>query len=155
MEEKYFSDILFFQRMWHEGRKDKDQDKDEDKWRRGVRGAKQAWWKLEDLGVDRQKIKMRQSALGLLEGEGLHWSPFRWAEEPFIRAKSYVLFRDLTNNTQFNITSLEAHTYQSKELCVVQRFDQQHKIQDHQSWSTHLTQEDRIETWINIHFSNT
>ena len=39
-------------------------------------------------------------------------------------------------------------TYQSKELCVVQRFDQQHTIEDHQSWSTHLTQEDRIETWI-------
>lgn len=65
--------------MWHEGR----QDQQENKWRRGVRGAKSAWWKLEDLGVDRQKIRLRQSALGLKHGEGKHWSPFKWAEQPF------------------------------------------------------------------------
>ena len=71
--------------MWHEGR----QEKEEDKWRRGVRGAKAAWWKLEDLGVDRQKIRMQQSALGLMPGEGRHWTLFRWAEEPFLTAQEW------------------------------------------------------------------
>lgn len=47
-----------------------------------MRGAKAACVKIKYLGVDQQKIKIRQSALGLMQDKGNHWTPFLRAEEP-------------------------------------------------------------------------
>lgn len=78
-------EIHHHHQQWIEGR----EDQDAAKWREGVKGAKKAWWELENRGVRRQEIRMRQSSRGMKFGEGRHWIPFRWAEEPFLTQREW------------------------------------------------------------------